>query len=167
MICQPQDAVVCVMSKGNRMNVLVKKRPVNVLLVVSDIKAVWNIRQTLREANVKDRLHHIADMHEARAYLHREDPYHDAPRPGLIVLEESLRTRSEIDLLEEIKVDPNLAGVSVLILARSSSARESFEKYIYSTESIEDEPVSLAELALLLGPGEVQDVQDKALSQTD
>lgn len=149
--------------KGNGMNVLVKKRPVDVLLVVNDIQAVRKIRQTLDEANVKDRLHHIGDMHEARAYLHREDPYQDAPQPGLIVLEDSLRSRSEVDLLEEIKVDPELVGVSVVILARSSSPHGSFEKYIYSTDSVQDEPISLSELALLLGPGEKQ---EEALPRT-
>jgi len=143
--------------KGNRMNVLLKKRPVDVLLVVNDIQAVRNIRKTLEEAKVQDRLHHIGDMHEARAYLHREEPYQDAPKPGLIVLEDSLRSRSEVDLLEEIKVDPELAGVSVVILARSSSPHGSFEKYIYSTESIKEDPISLSELALLLGPGKVQE----------
>lgn len=143
--------------KGNLMNVLLEKRPVDVLLVVNDIQAVRNIRQTLEEAKVQDRVHHIGDMHEARAYLRREEPYQDVPTPGLIVLEDSLRNRSEVDLLEEIKVDPKLVGVSVVILARSSSSSGSFEKYIYSTESIKDEAISLSELALLLGPGKAQE----------
>lgn len=142
------------------MNVLLKKRPVDVLLVVNDIEAVRNIRHTLEEAKVQDRLHHIGDMHEARAYLRREEPYQDAPKPGLIVLEDSLRSRSEVDLLEEIKVDPGLVGVSVVILARSSSSNGSFEKYIYSAESIKEEPISLSELALLLGPGKAQEQRE-------
>jgi CheY-like chemotaxis protein len=132
------------------MNILTKKLPVDVLLVVSDIQAVRQIRSALEDVEINDRLHHIGDMYEARDYLRQEQPYQDAPQPGLIILEASLRNQSEIDLLAAINSDPSLADVSVALLTRTPSRNGSFENCLYFTDAISDEPTSLQELAQIL-----------------
>jgi len=132
------------------MNILTKTRPVDVLLVVNDIQAVRQIRRALEEVEINDRLHHIGDMYEARAYLRQEQPYQDAPQPGLIVLEASLRNQSEIDLLAAINAIPSLTDVSVALLTRTPSQNGSFENCLYFTDAVSDEPTSLAQLAQIL-----------------
>lgn len=150
LIWRPQDVVVCIMSTGKQMIILTKKQPVDVLLVVSDIQAVRQIRSALEDVEINDRVHHIGDMYEARDYLRREQPYQGAPQPGLIILEASLRNQSEIDLLAAINADPNLTDVSVALLTRTPSQNGSFEHCLYFTDAINDEPTSLQQLAQIL-----------------
>lgn len=150
LIWRPQDVLVRIMSTGKQMNILTKKRPTDVLLVVSDIQAVRQIRSALEEVEINDRLHHIGDMHEARDYLRQEQPYQDAPLPGLIILEASLRNQSEIDLLAAINADPKLTDVSVALLTRTPSQNGSFENCLYFTDATSDEPTSLQQLAKIL-----------------
>lgn len=138
------------------MNVVLKRRPVDVLLVVGDIHAVRQIRRALEETDVIDRLHHIGDVHEAQAYLKKNEPYEDAPKPGLIILEASLRRQSDIDLLADIKADPELEDVAVVILAGTASQTRLFENCLYSAEEMSEEPVSLPQLVQLLGSEEGQ-----------
>ncbi|MCH9695104.1 MAG: hypothetical protein K0U72_11405 [Gammaproteobacteria bacterium] len=132
------------------MKIRLRTRPVDVLLVVGDLQAVREIRQTLDEAQVTGCLHHIGDLDEARAYLRREEPYEDAPKPGLIIYEASLRRNVGIDLLAEVKAAPELADAQVIVLAGIASQNRLFEKCFYSSDSYTDEPVSLPELAQLL-----------------
>ena len=129
------------------MNIRLKTGPVDVLLVVGDIHAVRQIRETLETAKVINRLHHIGDLDEARAYLLRNDPYQDAPKPGMIIFEASLRKQLHIDLLTEINADPDFSDAQVIVLAGVASQNRLSEKCFYSADAPTDEPMSLPQLA--------------------
>ncbi|MBI1860669.1 MAG: response regulator [Deltaproteobacteria bacterium] len=93
------------------------------LLVVEDSPADSNIIETLiRKDSFPFRIHVVKDGEEALGYLKQVANYADAPRPDLILLDLNLPKLDGVTVLKEIKTDPELRSIPVIIL--SSSARE-------------------------------------------
>ena len=66
----------------------------------------------------------VPDGEQALAFLRKEGAHHDARRPDLILLDLNLPRKNGLEVLEEIKGDPELRRTPVLMLTTSSSARD-------------------------------------------
>ncbi len=74
-------------------------RVADVLLVVGNFDEQRQIRESLQQAKVRNRLHHIGEVAEASLYLRREGPYTYAPIPGLVLVDASLPAKGVIGLI--------------------------------------------------------------------
>ena len=94
--------------------------PVTVLLVDDDEADVLLIKESLR----RDRLHldlcHVEDGVQALEYLRKQPPFADAPTPDLILLDLNMPRMSGHELLAELKQDPELKVIPVVVLTTSS-----------------------------------------------
>ena len=70
-----------------------------------------------RDARVPSRLHCVADGEAAIAFLRRTGGHERAPRPDLILLDLNLPKMSGLEVLEQIKADPNLKNIPVVIVS--------------------------------------------------
>lgn len=122
------------------------QRAAGVLLVVGDIDELRQIRHSLQQAKLKNRLHHVGDAAEAKAYLRHEGPYALAPSPGLVLLDANLAQESGVELVAEMKTDPQLAGIPVIMLAGSESEYLVIENSVYAADGIIQKPLSLPKL---------------------
>src|SRR3989304_1810514 len=75
--------------------------------------------EAMREAKVRNRIHVVEDGVEAMAFLRREGRYGDAPRPDLILLDLNLPRKDGREVLAEVKADPALKRIPVVILTTS------------------------------------------------
>ena len=91
----------------------------SILLVEDNAGDVRLTREALREADVSVELTAVADGEQALATLRG-----DAPRPDLILLDLNLPKKNGLEVLEEIKGDPALRTIPVIMLTTSSSARD-------------------------------------------
>lgn len=66
-------------------------------------------------------LYEVTDVTEALAFLERRDPYADAPRPDLVVFDLQAHEEDEIEFLSELKRDPELKQVPVVVLTGSDT----------------------------------------------
>ena len=96
----------------------------SILLVEDNAGDVRLTREALREADVSARLVAVPDGEEALAYLRNEGIHADAARPDLILLDLNLPRKNGLEVLEEIKGDPELRRTPVIMLTTSSSARD-------------------------------------------
>jgi CheY-like chemotaxis protein len=96
----------------------------SILLVEDNAGDVRLTREALREADVTARLVAVPDGQEALAYLRNEGIHVDAARPDLILLDLNLPKKNGLEVLEEIKGDPELRRTPVIMLTTSSSARD-------------------------------------------
>ena len=93
--------------------------PVEILLVEDNPGDVRLTREALREGKVRNNLSVAPDGVEALAFLRREGKYADAPRPDLILLDLNLPRKDGREVLAEIKADPALRNIPVVVLTSS------------------------------------------------
>jgi DNA-binding response OmpR family regulator len=132
------------------MNKYLTDRAADVLLVMGDLNELRQFRDSLHQAKVKNRLHHIGNVAEARLYMRREGPYKKAPVPGLVLLDASLPQRGVIDLITELKTDAQFAGIPVIVLVGSESEQHLTESCLYAVDGSIEIPLHLPDLVRLL-----------------
>jgi chemotaxis family two-component system response regulator Rcp1 len=96
----------------------------SILLVEDNAGDVRLTREALREAEVAAELVAVADGEQALAFLRAEGDHVEAVRPDLILLDLNLPKKNGLEVLEEIKRDPELRRTPVIMLTTSSSARD-------------------------------------------
>lgn len=101
-------------------------RPIDILLVEDNPGDVRLMRESFREARVDTVIHHVADGTEVLAYLRRQGMHLDAIRPDIVLLDLNLPGRDGRAVLRDIKTDPELKSIPVVVLT-SSSAPEDVE----------------------------------------
>lgn len=92
-----------------------------ILLVEDNPGDVRLTREAFREGVVVKNLHVVGDGVEALSFLRREGQFKDSPRPDLILLDLNLPKKDGRQLLGEIKADPSLKKIPVLVLTTSQS----------------------------------------------
>jgi len=103
--------------------------PIEILLVEDNPGDVRLTEEALREGKV---IHHLAvawDGEEAMAILRREGKHAKAPRPDIILLDLNLPKKDGREVLEEIKKDPKLKIIPVVILTTSQDEQDVLRSY--------------------------------------
>jgi two-component system, chemotaxis family, response regulator Rcp1 len=95
-----------------------------ILLVEDNAGDVRLTREALREGNLAVELTAVADGEQALAYLRGEGEHAGARRPDVILLDLNLPKKNGLEVLEEVKADPDLRGLPVIMLTTSASARD-------------------------------------------
>jgi len=100
------------------------------VLVVEDNEADRLLVKTAFERITKEgRLDAVQDGSEALKYLHNEAPYQAAAKPNLILLDRNLPGKHGREVLEDIRKDPELRNIPVVILSSSTARRDICETY--------------------------------------
>ena len=92
----------------------------NILLVEQDSLQSGEVRQALVESGVAGRLHRVAGIQDAIAYLRRDAPYFAAPRPNIVLLGCGVRLIDADQLTRELDRNPSLNGICVLEIITDS-----------------------------------------------
>src|SRR3984893_5572696 len=114
-----------------------------VLLVEDSPGDVRLTREAFKDAKVHIHLHVAVDGAEAMAFLEREGPHLDAPRPDLILLDLNLPKKDGREVLQEIKENPTLKSIPVVILTTSASETDILKSYLLHANCYITKPVDL------------------------
>ena len=117
--------------------------PIEILLVEDSAGDVRLTKEALRDAKVQNNLHVACDGMEAMAFLRRQGSYANAPRPDLILLDLNLPKKSGREVLEEIKLDPSLQSIPVVILTTSAAEEDILRSYALHANCYITKPVDL------------------------
>ncbi|MDQ3812824.1 MAG: response regulator [Armatimonadota bacterium] len=104
-------------------------RPIEILLVEDSPSDVLLAEEALEHAKVNNNLQVVTDGVEALAFLRREGQYADAPRPDLILLDLNLPRKDGREVLAEIKAEPSLKHIPVVILTTSQAEEDVLKAY--------------------------------------
>ena len=99
-------------------------RPAEILLVEDNPGDVRLTVEAFKEGKIYNHLSVVGDGVEALAFLRRESPFADAPRPDLILLDLNLPRKNGRDVLSEIDDEENLRQIPVVVLTTSNSERD-------------------------------------------
>jgi chemotaxis family two-component system response regulator Rcp1 len=100
-----------------------------ILLVEDNPGDVELVREALKEAGSQARLHVAPDGDAAMQFLRRTGSHHDAPRPDLMLLDLKMPLATGHQLLAEVKGDPDLRSIPVVILTSSTAERDILMAY--------------------------------------
>ncbi|MES9538510.1 response regulator [Spirillospora sp. NPDC049024] len=116
-------------------------QPITVLLVEDDPGDELMTREAFEHNKVGNTLHVVRDGAEALDYLYRRGDHPDAPRPDLVLLDLNLPKRDGREVLEEIKTDPELASIPVVVLTTSSAEEDILRSYKLHANAYVTKPV--------------------------
>ena len=125
-------------------------RPVNILLVEDNPGDVRLTREALKESKLLNNLRVVEDRVEAMAYLRRERAYADAVRPDMILLDLNLPKKDGREVLEEIKGDPALRSIPVVVLTTSTAEQDVLKAYDLHANCYVTKPVDLEQFIILV-----------------
>jgi len=115
--------------------------PIEVLLVEDDPGDVLMTQEAFEEHKVRNRLHVVNDGIDAIAFLRREGTYADVPRPDLVLLDLNLPRRDGREVLAEIKSDPELCQIPVVVLTTSQADEDIVRSYQLHANAYVTKPV--------------------------
>ena len=104
-------------------------RPIEILLVEDNPGDVRLTREAFKEAKMRNNLQAVGDGVQAMEFLHREGEYADAPRPDIILLDLNLPRKDGREVLAEVKQDPALRRIPVVILTTSKAEEDIAKTY--------------------------------------
>lgn len=118
-------------------------RPMEILLVEDSMFDARLTIEGLRIGGVKHRLTLVCDGEEAMQFLRREGKFARAPRPDLILLDLNLPKKDGREVLTEIRQDPELQNLPVVILTASPFHEEALRDEMLQVESYITKPVDM------------------------
>ncbi len=90
---------------------------------------------------MRNPLHVVSDGEQALQFVRRTGPYPDAPRPGLILLDVNLPRVSGLEVLAELKQDPALSTIPVVMLTTSQADEDILRSYSLHANAYVSKPV--------------------------
>jgi CheY-like chemotaxis protein len=113
----------------------------HVLLVEDDPGDVLMTREAFEHHKLRNVLDVVTDGEQALQFLRRSGDYAGAPRPGLILLDLNLPRLDGLEVLAEIKADPVLKVIPVVILTTSQAQQDVLRSYALHANAYVSKPV--------------------------
>ncbi|GAA4522641.1 MULTISPECIES: response regulator [Nonomuraea] len=120
-------------------------RPVEVLLVEDDQGDVLITREAFDLGKLRNRLHVVGDGEQAMAFLRQEGAHAGAPRPDLVLLDLNLPRKSGLEVLREVKADPVLRTIPVVVLTTSKAEEDVVRSYRLHANAYVAKPVDFGQ----------------------
>lgn len=120
-------------------------KPMTILMADDDTDDHLLVREALAEARVVNELHCVEDGEELLDYLHRRGRYSTlchVPLPGLILLDLNMPRKDGRETLKEIKGDPALRRIPVVVLTTSKAQEDILHTYDLGVNSFIVKPVT-------------------------
>lgn len=117
--------------------------PIQILLVEDSPGDARLAVEALKESKVCNVLHHVEDGVQALRFLRRQEEYAGMPQPDLILLDLNLPRRDGREVLQEIKEDPRLKVIPVVVLTTSAAERDLLKTYHLHANAYIVKPIDL------------------------
>lgn len=123
---------------------LSQSKPIEILLVEDSPSDAALTIEALKAGKIANRLTHVEDGVEAMDFLRRRGKYADAARPDLIMLDLNLPRMDGRDVLAQIKTDPGLKIIPIIVLTTSRSDKDILKSYQLNANCYITKPVDFA-----------------------
>lgn len=122
-----------------------QRRPITILYADDDQDDQLLVKEALEESLIRNDLRFVNDGEELLDYLHRRGPFADpeaSPKPGLILLDLNMPRKNGREALAEIKRDPELRRIPVVVLTTSKAEEDIYKSYDLGVNSFISKPVT-------------------------
>jgi len=124
-------------------------KPITILLAEDDEEDRYLIGEALDEGRVPHRLYVVENGEQLLDYLYRRGKYADVeqwPVPDLILLDLNMPRKDGREVLEEIRLDPELSSTPIVVLTTSSAEEDIVRSYDQGVSGFVTKPVTFREL---------------------
>jgi len=118
-------------------------RPIEILLVEDNVEEAEWTQQALKGGRVRNQIHWVQDGEQAMAFLRHESPYARVPRPDLVLLDIYMPRKNGQEVLQEIKGDPQLKRIPVVIMTSSDDDKEVLKAYEHHANCFVTKPIDM------------------------
>jgi len=126
-----------------------RRHPVTILMADDDPDDCMLAQEALAESRLANDLHIVSDGEELMDYLYQRGKYSvpgSAPRPSLILLDLNMPKKDGREVLNELKSDPHLRQIPVLVLTTSQAEEDILRSYYLGANSYITKPVTFSSL---------------------
>ena len=116
---------------------------VEILLVEDNPGDVRLTQEVLKDGKVRNNMSVVMDGVDAISFLQQTGEYAGAPRPDIILLDLNLPKKDGREVLAEIKADPDLKNIPIVVLTTSSAEQDIFRSYDLHANCYITKPVDL------------------------
>jgi CheY-like chemotaxis protein len=116
-------------------------KPLDVLLVEDDPADVLLVREAFEEGELRNRLFTAEDGVKAMEFLRQEGEHAGSPRPDLVLLDLNLPRKHGREVLAEMKDDPKLRSIPVIVLTTSDAHEDVVASYDAHANAYVQKPV--------------------------
>jgi CheY-like chemotaxis protein len=116
-------------------------QPIEVLLVEDDPGDVLLIKEAFEFNKVHNNLNVVNDGEQALSYLRRQGPHTEAHRPDLVLLDLNLPRKDGREVLAEVKQDPDLRTIPIVVLTTSEAEEDVLKSYQLHANAYVTKPV--------------------------
>lgn len=118
-------------------------KPIDILLVEDNPEEAEWTQEALRDSKVRNKIYWVQDGEEAMAFLRRSGRYARMPRPDLVLLDIYMPRKNGQEVLEEIKHDPELKRIPVVIMTSSDDEKEILRAYEHHANCFVTKPIDI------------------------
>jgi len=130
-----------------------RRRPLTILIADDDVEDQMLLADAFGESQLVNDLRFVEDGEQLLEYLRQRGRYTDpatAPRPGVILLDLNMPRKDGREALQEIKADPTLRQIPIIVLTTSRAEEDIFRSYDLGVNSFITKPVSFGAMVELL-----------------
>ena len=128
-------------------------KSITILLADDDADDRMMAAEALEESRLANDVRFVEDGEELIDYLRRNGKYQaagSAPRPGLILLDLNMPKMDGREALREIKADPELRSIPVIVLTTSKAEEDIYRTYDLGVNSFITKPVNFEQLVIVM-----------------
>lgn len=118
-----------------------KADPVEILLAEDNPGDAKLTEKAFEQGKILNNLHIVENGAEALKFLRKEDQYQEKPRPDLILLDLNMPKKDGWDVLEELKEEPELSRIPVIVLTSSEAEEDVVKSYDLQANAYLTKPV--------------------------
>lgn len=115
--------------------------PINILLIEDNPADIRLTQEVLKEGKINNVLNIATDGEEALCYLNKEGEFASSPTPDIILLDLNLPKKDGREVLSEIKSNPKLSQIPVIILTTSTAEKDIVTTYQHHANCYISKPV--------------------------
>ena len=122
-----------------------ENRQAEILLIEDSLPDVRLTERALKNGTLAKQVSVVRDGEQALAFLRRQGEYANAPRPDIILLDLGLPKKNGAEVLAEIKKDPALKRIPVIVLTTSDAEEDVLDTYDLHANAYTKKPVDMEE----------------------
>ena len=129
------------------------REPIIILMADDDPEDQMLVREAWKESRLANDLRFVSDGEHLMDYLYRRGEYGDpgsSPRPGLILLDLNMPKKDGREALEEIKADPDLMRIPIVVLTSSKADEDIVSSYNLGVSGFITKPVTFDGLVRIM-----------------
>ncbi len=124
--------------------------PVDILLIEDNRFDIRMTQEAFDEFHIANELHVVRDGEAGTDYLHQRGQYTDASRPDLVLLDLNLPKKHGSKILDEIKADPDLRSIPVVVVTTSDLDEDIMGSYCHKANAFITKPIEFDDFVTMM-----------------